>query len=205
MQTNIVNAAQANTQSAATTRSTTANMGKDEFLKILVAQLQNQDPTEPMKDTDFIAQMAQFSSLEQMQQLNAGFGYTQAYSLLGKTVTSTITGSDGNQSVVSGVVSGVTTVSSQPYLVVNGNLVPMSSKFVVSGEGQGSSILQGAMLIGKFITGSYTDEAGAQITIAGAVEKVAMQHGEPIVFVNGRGIRLQDITEVANSASVSAG
>lgn len=46
-----------------------SSLGKDAFLKILIAQLQNQDPTNPMDDRDFIAQMAQFSSLEQMQNI----------------------------------------------------------------------------------------------------------------------------------------
>lgn len=46
-----------------------SSLGKDAFMKILIAQLQNQDPTNPMNDREFIAQMAQFSSLEQMQNM----------------------------------------------------------------------------------------------------------------------------------------
>ncbi|PRO65226.1 flagellar hook assembly protein FlgD [Alkalicoccus urumqiensis] len=46
------------------------NMDRDAFLKLLMTQLQNQDPLEPMDDKEFVAQMAQFSSLEQMTNLN---------------------------------------------------------------------------------------------------------------------------------------
>ncbi|WP_431029477.1 flagellar hook assembly protein FlgD [Lysinibacillus sp. LZ02] len=52
-----------------TTESDNSTLGKDAFLHILIAQLQNQDPTNPMDDREFIAQMAQFSSLEQMQNM----------------------------------------------------------------------------------------------------------------------------------------
>jgi flagellar basal-body rod modification protein FlgD len=52
-----------------TTASDNSTLGKDAFLQILITQLQNQDPTNPMDDREFISQMAQFSSLEQMQNM----------------------------------------------------------------------------------------------------------------------------------------
>lgn len=51
-------------------RAPSPNLGKDEFMKILVAQLQNQDPLNPMEDRDFIAQMTTFSSLEQLMNMS---------------------------------------------------------------------------------------------------------------------------------------
>ncbi|MFY4773890.1 flagellar hook assembly protein FlgD [Metabacillus sp. RGM 3146] len=54
-----------------TQRQPTDILGKDDFLKILMVQLQNQDPLNPMQDKDYIAQMATFSSLEQMTNMNS--------------------------------------------------------------------------------------------------------------------------------------
>lgn len=79
-----------------------AELGKDDFLKILITQLQHQDPTNPMQDKEFIAQMAQFSSLEQMTNMSTQFGKvanllnsSEAQSLLGKQVEVL----DGDQAV----------------------------------------------------------------------------------------------------------
>ncbi|ETT53668.1 flagellar hook capping FlgD N-terminal domain-containing protein [Paenibacillus sp. FSL P4-0338] len=70
----------------------TSTLGKDQFLKILITQLQNQDPMQPMEDKEFIAQMAQFSSVEQLMNistqltaLNQSLGSVSG--LIGKDIT----------------------------------------------------------------------------------------------------------------------
>ncbi len=58
------------TATATAVQNSGSDLGKDAFLKILIAQLTHQDPLDPLKDTEFIAQMAQFSTLEQMTNMN---------------------------------------------------------------------------------------------------------------------------------------
>ncbi len=96
-------------------------MGKDDFLKILVTQLSHQDPTNPMKDKEFIAQMAQFSSLEQMNNMASqmeGLSKTlasgQTVGLLGRTVEIARAGT-----AVTGTVEAVS-AGENPQLMVNG-------------------------------------------------------------------------------------
>ncbi len=74
-------------------REASNSLGKDDFLSLLITQLQNQDPTSPMEDREFIAQMAQFSTLEQMTNMSNGFAQvtnlinsSQALGLIGRQV-----------------------------------------------------------------------------------------------------------------------
>jgi len=108
-------------------RDVSDELGKDDFLKLLITQLQNQDPMEPMEDQDFIAQIAQFSSLEQMQNLNNSFSYSMGFSLMGKYISAAITDEKtGEVKYVEGEVSSVKSVSGEVYLVVDGQDVPVS-------------------------------------------------------------------------------
>ncbi|MEE8441568.1 MAG: flagellar hook assembly protein FlgD [Spirochaetia bacterium] len=103
------------------TRVVTDELGKDDFLKLLITQLTNQNPAEPMDDREFIAQMAQFSTLEQMTNLSTEFQRLagllqagQAVSLLGKTVDIVI-----GSATITGQVDEVTS-GEFPQVLVNG-------------------------------------------------------------------------------------
>jgi len=102
-------------------RKSSSELGKDDFLKLLITQLQNQDPTSPMEDTEFISQMAQFSSLEQMTNMSTSFSRmasflnsSEAASTLGKTVELNL-----GDTTTTGVVEGATR-GDNPQILVNG-------------------------------------------------------------------------------------
>ena len=97
-----------------TTVNKTNELGKDDFLKLLVAQLQSQDPLNPMEDKEFISQMAQFTSLEQMKNVSNAVQITQATSYIGKQVT----WDDEMGEQQTGIVKSVRIVSGEPKIVV---------------------------------------------------------------------------------------
>ncbi len=106
-------------------RTPSSNLGKDDFLQLLTTQLKNQDPMNPMEDMDFIGQMAEFSSLEQMLNLNTGVDKintaltnnttTQAMMFLGTNVTANV---DDSEEPITGTVSTIGFKDNQPYLKV---------------------------------------------------------------------------------------
>jgi flagellar basal-body rod modification protein FlgD len=107
----------------ASSRIPTQTLDQQDFMNLLVTQLKSQDPLNPQQDTQFIAQMAQFSTLEQsksmqsdMAQLRSDQQVTQANGLIGRTVEV----QTGKDTTTQGIVSGVDMAAGTPKILVNG-------------------------------------------------------------------------------------
>jgi flagellar basal-body rod modification protein FlgD len=112
------------------TKQSGGTLGKDDFLQILVTQLKNQDPMQPMEDKEFIAQMAQFSSVEQLTNISTQIGLMRqslgfASGLIGKSVTWEGTDAEGKPSVQSGIVNAIKIKDGKQYADVNGQSIEL--------------------------------------------------------------------------------
>lgn len=112
-------------QPAASTSLGGQTLGSNDFLKLLTTELQNQDPMNPMDDTQSVAQLAQFSALSATQELNtsfqnfqSNFGVMQASGLIGKKVTVVSTDATGNSSNITGTVSSIAVQNGTPYFTM---------------------------------------------------------------------------------------
>lgn len=101
-------------------------LGKDSFLKLLVAQMENQDPMQPQSNTEWVSQLATYSTLEQMQNMNAVMTNSQAFGLIGQDVIVATKNADGKESTISGKVDFVSVKGNKSYLSIDGNLYPSS-------------------------------------------------------------------------------
>jgi flagellar basal-body rod modification protein FlgD len=132
------NRSAASTTDGSSTTTTTAMkkqvLGQEDFLKLLATQFQAQDPMKPMEDTAFIAQMAQFTALDQsssllkqMTAMSNSQDITTANSYIGRHVTL----DSGKGQTVSGDVTGVDVSSGAPRLIVGDYTYPLSSVLLV--------------------------------------------------------------------------
>jgi flagellar basal-body rod modification protein FlgD len=95
---------------------TSATLNQSDFLKLLVAQIQYQDPLNPQSDTEMAAQMAQFSSLQASTASSASLAMMQANNLVGNTVNIQV----DSTTTTSGVVTGVVMSNGAPQITVGG-------------------------------------------------------------------------------------
>lgn len=108
-------------------RTGTSSLGVNDFLKLMATQLANQDPSNPTDNTQFISQMAQFTSLQAMQKVSENSNLQYAASLVGKTVMVSTTDMRGKVITAKGIVSSMQNLSGTTTITVNGSSYPVSS------------------------------------------------------------------------------
>lgn len=97
-----------------------SQLGKDDFLLLLVTQMKYQDPLEPTDNTEYVTQLAQFSELEYMQNMMDITQHTSAFTLVGKYAYAETTSSTGKTQKEEGVVDFVTMKDGEAYVTING-------------------------------------------------------------------------------------
>jgi len=197
------------------TLQTSANtMGKDDFFKMMIAQLQHQDPLNPLDGADFTAQLAQFSSLEQLTNMNdqleilglyqASLNNSQSISLIGKEITAM-----GNVIKVDGASADLAyNLSEGAEKVIisvyddGGNLVD-TLEFGNQQEGENSiawdcsGVAAGNYTFDVSATDANGDAVPVYTTITGKVTGIAFKGGfYPYLSVNGQDIPLGNIISV---------
>lgn len=192
-------------------------MGKDAFMKILIAQLTNQDPTNPMKDNEFIAQMAQFSSLEQTMNMAKAFekfaeAQTQSQliqynNFIGKDVKwhevtdkkdeegkPIINEGTGNIKSIKYVDGSVIFTLEDGKELTPGNISEVLANGTAGSTGsQPNSLVQASMLIGKTVT--YTQDDTEQTA---KVISVSNKEGKlHYILDNGSKIEGNEMTSIS--------
>ena len=197
-----------------------STLGKDDFLQILVAQLEAQDPLAPMEGQEFASQLAQFSSLEQLTNVNTNLESSQAYdlalsnnssiSLIGKTVDApgnTINLESGEAESLSFSLDDDTTSTT---IDVYDNTGAKVSSIDLGAQASGlhQFVWNGTDSSGQLLpVGNYTfnvtasDSTGnfvsAETFSAGVVTDIIFEEGQAFAIVNGQKLPVNEISKVS--------
>lgn len=186
--------------------STEEMVSSDTFLSLLVAEMTNQDPMEPTSNTEFVTQMAQFTSLQYSKDSATYSMSNYASSLVGKTVTASKM--DGSKQVTkTGVVESVMKSGKTYMLKIDGvsfdisNVTSIgttsdSSTGTSSGSSLGELIAKASMMIGMSATVNPGVEGGSLLD-SGIITSIQVKDGQVRVIINDKGYLLDDIVEVA--------
>ena len=197
-----------------------ANMGKNEFLKLLVAQLEHQDPLAPQEGQEFAAQLAQFSSLEQLTNINGNLEASQAYdlalsnssmvNLIGKTVDAPGNSFELGEGETETLRFSLSEEASDVTVSVYDSIGTIVSNF---GIGASSAGLNEFLWNGKGATGSQLPAGNYSFSItaenslgnfieaktlaAGIVTDIVFEGKEAFAVVNEQKINVNQISKVS--------
>lgn len=170
------------------------------FLTLLVAQLQYQDPLEPSTDTDFLAQLAQITSLEYMQEMSSSVTSSQAYNMVGQYIYAEVFNSEtGETDSYLGLVDSVILQNGNTYAVVGSTAIPTDSVVQVydAAAFDTGDMASYSVMLGKTISASYTGSDGETVTANGTVTSI-YQGDDGLVYltVTGTDGTTQDVAGI---------
>jgi flagellar basal-body rod modification protein FlgD len=204
------------TSSAQSKTSGVKSLGKDEFLKILLAQLKNQDPLDPMQGTDFAAQLAQFSSLEQLTNLNDTLetqstnqmmlGYSQSVNMIGKeavansgnTIAANGQTAELNYNLASNAQSVTITILDKDGNIVKTWAESDKTSGINSTTWDSSGVEAGDYTYQVSATDSLGASVNADSMTTGIVTAVHFRDNQILVSLNGIEVPLSNIVKVKN-------
>jgi len=186
---------------------------KDDFLKLIVAQLEYQDPLEPLDSGEFMTQMSAMGQLEQIQNLNANFeemmtsqNLVYASQLIGQTVKAI---DQSTRSVIEDTVGQVSVIDDEVQIQVGNTMVPLKDVISVNPWTSSTSILQASQMIGLKVTATDPNDVFGFKTISGVVEEASFFNGEARLRFTDKDsgysydVGLADIVSVARSDETS--
>ena len=132
-------------------RSIGDSLDKQAFLQLLVAQMQYQDPLEPMDNTEYISQLAQFSALEAMQNVDQTLTNQNAFNLVGKQVIMSVGSEDGSTTAeIAGKVDFVQIIDGKAYVSIEDKMYSIDDlEYVVSDDYLNKIVDEGSKGNGK--------------------------------------------------------
>jgi flagellar basal-body rod modification protein FlgD len=180
-----------------------SDLDMETFLRLLTAQLANQNPLEPMNDRDFFAQMAQLGTVQGIDKLKSSAEVDQANLMIGKQVTAIRTGSEtngGKDAFVTGIVQGVTLKNGERLLQVReanggisevkmGNIQSMQEAPATAKLDTAVGLANSAQFIGKTLNGPHPtlkDASGKPENLTGKVSKVSFENNSVFFTVQDR-------------------
>lgn len=184
--------------------SSEATLDTSAFLNLLAAQMSNQDVMNPMQDTEFISQMAQFSSLQAMQNVYQISSSQFGSSLVGKKVNVAQYDETGKYLQDSGVVTKCDFTSDGFTIRVNGKSYSLSSVMEVVSDSGSSNFQYGASLVGKKVTVTTQDSSDKPVEETGVVSSCNFSSGTVSVVVNGKTYDLSAITKISSDTADSS-
>jgi len=174
------------------------------FYKLLMAEMSNQDPMEPVSNTEFISQMATFTSLQTQQEALYYNNANYAQSMVGKTVI--VMGDAGaNFKIETGTVTRVNFSKGQFSITVNGKEFSLKNVMEVLdgnyGIAGGSDGAFATSLIGKYVTVGLINADGSPVVEEGIVDHVEIKDGEISVVINDIAYPLYSVAKIQDSGS----